>query len=355
MQAVVLAGGSGTRLHPLTMSTPKPMLPLFSKPVIEHSIELLRQHGADEVIIALSSASQEIAEHLGDGSAWGMDIAYSFEDEPKGTAGAVKLVQPRIKGTFIVISGDAVTDFDLRAAVEFHRRKSAIATLLLHEIDEPSDFGIVQQDPDGRITRLLEKPKSSEVFSNTINTGIYILEPEALSSIPYFTTCDFARDVFPRLLRNLEPVYGCLLPGYWCDVGNLIQYRNAHFDALMGKAHVEISGTEVEPGVWIGDDAEVHQTAELAGPLFLGTAADVRKNASLRPFTVVGHNSLVDEAAWVARSIVGSHAFIGRGTRVSDCVIGSGYRVPEQRSIRNQLVMEDEDPQIAVRTAEACA
>ena len=340
MQAVILAGGRGTRLYPLTMSSTKPMLPLFSKPVMEHSIELLRRHGVKDIIVAVSSDAEEIAAHFGDGSAWGVSIRYSFEDEPKGTAGAVKLVQPYIQGTFLVVSGDAVTDFDLSAAVDFHRRKSAIATMLLHHADDPADFGIVQYAPDGRITRFLEKPRSSEVFSSIINTGIYILEPEALSSIPYYTTYDFARDLIPRMLRNLEPVYGCRLPGYWCDVGNLIHYRNAHFDALVGKAQLDIAGTEVEPGVWIGDDAEIHETAELAGPLFLGTRAELRKNAALQPFAVVGENSLVDEAAIVARSIVGSRAFIGKGTRITDCVIGSGYRVQEQRSIKNQIVME---------------
>lgn len=343
MQAVILAGGCGTRLQPLTMSTPKPMLPLFSKPVLEHGIDLLRLHGVDEVIIALSSKSSEIMDHFGDGSAWGINIRYSIETEPKGTAGAVKLLQPVINDTFLVISGDTVTDFDLTAAIEFHKKKSAIATMLLHHADDPTDFGIVQHEADGRISRVLEKPKSSEVFSDTINTGLYILEPEALSSIPYFTTYDFARDLFPRMLRNMEPVYGCRLPGYWCDVGNLIQYRNAHFDALVGKARIDIVATEVEPGVWIGEDTEVHQTAELAGPLFLGAGAELRKNAALNPFSVIGGNSLVDEAATVARSIIGSRAFIGKGTKITDCVIGEGYRVHELRSIKNQIVMEEDE------------
>lgn len=352
MQAVILAGGSGTRLQPLTIDTPKPMLPIFSKPVMEHCIELLRRHGIDDVIIALSSKTREIMEHFGDGSAWDINIRYSFEDEPKGTAGAVKLIQSHIEDTFLVVSGDTLSDFDLTAAVEYHKRKSAIATVLLHEVDDPTDFGIVQHEPDGRITRLLEKPKSNEVFSKTINTGLYVLEPEALSSVPYSTTYDFARDLFPRLLRNFEPVFGCRLPGYWCDVGNLIQYRNAHFDALIGKAQIDIEATEVEPGVWIGDDTEVHHTAELAGPLFLGAGAELRKNAELRPFAVVGGNSLVDEAASVARSIVGSRAFIGKGTRITDCVIGDGYRVQDRRSIKNQVVLDEDESMNLILSSE---
>lgn len=308
---------------------------------MEHSIELLCRHGVRDIIVALSSQAQEIADYFGDGSDWGVNIRYSLEDEPKGTAGAVKLIQPYIDDTFVVISGDAVTDFDLTAALDFHKRKSAIATMLLHQMDDPTDYGIVQHEPDGRITRFLEKPRTNEVFSSTINAGIYILEPEALSSIPYFTVYDFARDLFPRMLRNMEPVFGCRLPGYWCDVGNLNQYRNAHFDALTGKAQLEITGSEVEPGVWIGEYAEVHQTAELVGPLFLGTGAEVRKNAALKPFAVIGENSLVDEAASVARSIIGNRALIGKGTRITDCVIGCGLKVNDQQRMNNRVVHED--------------
>ncbi len=348
MQAVVLAGGRGTRLQPLSMSTPKPMLPLFSKPVVEHSIELLRKHGIDEIILAISADTREIIEHFGDGKEWGVRIRYSIETEPQGTAGAVKLLQPHITDTFLVVSGDTITDFDLTAAIDFHRTRSALATILIHEMDDPSDYGIVQHESDGRITRLHEKPKESEIFSTKINTGIYVLEPEALSSIPYFTAYDFSRDLIPRMLRNQEPVYGCQLPGYWCDVGSTLRYRNAHFDALTGKAHIDIEGTQVEPGVWIGDEAEIHSTAELVGPVFLGTGAELRKNSVLRPFAVVGENSLVDEAATVSRSIIGNGALIGKGSKITDCVIGDGYHVRDQKSVANQMIHQNEDAELVI-------
>lgn len=353
MQAVVLAGGKGSRLQPLTMSTPKPMLPLFSKPVLEHTIELLASHGIDEIIIAISPDANDVMDHFGNGSAWNVSIRYSIETEPQGTAGAVKLLQPHIRDTFLVVSGDTITDFDLTEAVRYHREKSALATLLLHEVDDPVDFGIVQHEPDGRITRLVEKPKSSEIFTKKVNAGIYVMEPTTLSSIPYFTNYDFARDLIPRLLRNSEPVYGCHLPGYWCDVGNVHHYRNAHFDALTGRAHIDIEGTEVESGVWIGEDAEVHVSAELVGPLFLGTGSELRRNSSLKPFAVVGENSLVDEAAVVARSIVGSRAFIGKGTKVTDCVIGDGYRVEDKTSVSNQMVLTTDDDDLVIVNLQA--
>jgi mannose-1-phosphate guanylyltransferase/phosphomannomutase len=215
-------------------------------------------------------------------------------------------------------------------------------------MNDPCDYGIVQQESDGSITRLHEKPKESEIFSNKVNAGIYVLEPEALSSIPYFTAYDFSRDLIPLMLRNQEPVFGCQLPGYWCDVGNTLAYRNAHFDALTGKAHIDIEGVEVEPGVWIGEEAEIHSSAELTGPLFLGTGAELRKNSSLRPFAVVGENTLVDEAASVFRSIVGNRAFIGKGSKISDCVIGEGYHVDEQKAISNQMVLVKDDAELLI-------
>ncbi|MDO8682825.1 MAG: NDP-sugar synthase [Armatimonadota bacterium] len=338
MQAVILAGGKGTRLHPLTANIPKPLTPMFNRPVMEHTLELLAKHGIRDVIVTLSHLAHEIVDYFGDGEKLGVDIRYSMEETPKGTAGGVKELQPLLDGTFLVVSGDAVTDFDITAALEFHRRKSAIATLLLHEVDDPSEFGVVSTSPDGQVTRFFEKPKAEEVFSHTVNTGIYILEPEALSCIPYDTPYDFGRELFPHMLRNMEPVFGCKPDGYWCDIGNLAQYRNAHFDALMGKAKLRITGTEIEEGVWVGDDCDVHSTARLTGPVFIGDGAEVRRNVSVGALSVVGDRTLLDEASTVRRSIVGNGAFIGRASRVTDCVIGTGYRVVDHGDVHNRVV-----------------
>ena len=338
MQAVVLAGGRGTRLHPLTTDTPKPMAPLFNRPVMERLVELLAKHEVTDIVVTLSYLARDIIGHFGDGKKFGVNIRYSIEDAPKGTAGGVKELQPVLSDTFLVVSGDAVTDFDLTQAIEYHRSKSAIATLLLHEADDPTEYGVVSTAADGRVIRFFEKPKEHEVFSKTVNTGIYILEPDVLSSIPYDTPYDFSRELFPRLLRNMEPVYGLNMPGYWCDIGNFVQYRNAHFDALTGKVSLNIPGTEIDEGVWVGEDCEVHSSARLSAPIFLGDGAEVRRNVRVGALSVVGDDALVDEGATIRRSIVGNGAFIGRASRVTDCVIGSGYRLSDHGDVHNRVV-----------------
>jgi len=340
MQAVILAGGKGSRLHPITSTVPKPMLSLFGQPIMEHCVRLLADHGIEDIIVTLSSKAQQIMDYFGDGSSWKVKLRYSVEEDPKGTAGAVKQVQHLIDGPFLVIAADTVTDFNLEEAWEFHREKSAIATLLVHKVDDPMEYGLVGLGSDGRVTRLVEKPKSEEVFTDIINTGICICEPEVLSSIPYETFYDFSRDLLPRLLRNQEPVYACRLDGYWCDIGSLMQYRNAHFDALLGKAKIEIAGKEVEKGVWLGNDVEIHKTARIRPPLFLGEGTDIRRNASLGGFSVIGEASLVDEGATVARSILGSGTFVGRATRITDCVIGNGYHVLDQLNVQNRVIVD---------------
>lgn len=178
----------------------------------------------------------------------------------------MRRIQPVLNDTFLVISGDAVTDFDLTSAIEFHQKKSAIATMLLYEVTNPTQFGIVETAEDGKIKRFIEKPRPSEVFTNTVNTGIYVLEPEVLSSIPYDTFFDFSKDLFPRLLQNQEPFYAFRAEGYWCDIGNLAQYRNVHFDALIGKVKLNLSANQVANGIWLGAKSDIHPSVKLSGP-----------------------------------------------------------------------------------------
>lgn len=340
MQAVILAGGKGTRLHPLTANIPKPMVPLFDRPVMEHCICLLARHGITDIIVTVSYLARDIMRYFGDGSRLGVKIRYSVETEPLGTAGGVKLIQEMIDDTFVVVSGDAVTDFDFRAAIEKHRAASAIATLLLHQVEDPTQFGIVECDPEGYITHFVEKPRSSEVFTNTVNTGIYIMEPDALSCIPYFQPYDFARELFPRMLNNREPVYGFAMPGYWCDVGNLLQYRNVHFDALEGRVDIDIPATHLGEGVWLGERVEIHSSVDLAAPVFLGDGVTVRGDSVLGERTVIGAETLVDEAAHIARSVIGSRSFVGRNTRVTDCIIGSSYSIMDSESVYDRTLVE---------------
>lgn len=329
MQAVILAGGSRARLHPPTTSIPKPLIPFFDRPVMEHSIKLLAKHGITDIIVTTSYLAKDIMRYFGNGSRWGVSIRYSIENEPMGTAGAVKLVQAMISETFVVVSGGAITDADLTVAITAHKSASPIATILLDRADDPTQFGVVDCDESGRVTRFVEKPKSADASANTVSSGIYLLEPEALSSIPYNTVQDFALNLFPRLLRNMEPVQGVRLSGYWCDAGNLLQYRNAHFDALQGKIRLDLPAVHAGEGIWVGERVDIHPSAQLASPIFIGSGASIGRDAVLGEQTIIGANALIGDGAYVARSVIGGGSFIGREMRVTDSVISGGYAVTQ--------------------------
>ena len=341
MQAVILAGGKGTRLYPITSRVPKPMVSLFNKPVLEHAIELLKKHDIRDIIITLAYKADQIIDYFGGGSKWGVNIQYSLEDTPMGTAGGLRRLQPLLKDTFLIISGDAVTDLDLSTALDFHKKKSAIATMLLYEVDNPAQFGIVESDRSGKITRFVEKPRASEAFTHTINTGIYVLEPEVITYIPYDTAHDFSRNVFPRLLQNQEPFYAVHTEGYWCDVGSLAQYRNVHFDALTGKVKLSLSATRVADGIWVGEDAEIHPTVKLKAPFYVGNGVHVRRGSALGRFTVIGDTGLIDDGARVTHSILGVGATVGKGAEVYGSVVGSGYQLPDGRQLEDEVVVPD--------------
>ena len=232
MKAVVMAGGEGTRLRPLTSNQPKPMVPIVGKPCMEHVIDLLRRHGVDDIVVTLAFMPQAIRSYFGDGSAHGVRIRYSVEETPAGTAGSVKLAEEELDEPFLVISGDALCDIDLTALIRAHEERESVVTIALKSVDNPLEFGIVVTDSDGRIERFLEKPSWSQVFTDTINTGIYVMDPEALRNVPEDEPYDFSKQLFPLLLEKGRPMYGHVVEGYWKDIGNLDQYREANFDAL---------------------------------------------------------------------------------------------------------------------------
>src|SRR5438046_1314469 len=258
MKAVVMAGGEGTRLRPLTSNQPKPMVPIVGKPCMEHILELLRSHGFTDIVVTVAFLPQAIRSYFGDGENLGLSIEYSVEESPLGTAGSVRLASGRLDDTFLVISGDALCDVDLGKIVELHREKNAAVTIGLKSVENPLEFGIVVTDEDGRVERFLEKPSWGQVFSDTINTGIYVLEPEVLRHIPKDRPFDFSKELFPLLLEMGRPIYGCVCDGYWQDIGNLDQYRQANFDALDEKIAFNISGLKICGDDWVGDGGERH-------------------------------------------------------------------------------------------------
>jgi len=342
MKAVVMAGGEGTRLRPLTSNQPKPLVPIVGKPCAEHIVELLRRHGFDDVVITLAFMPQAIRGYFGDGDAQGVKIRYSVEETPAGTAGSVKLAEEALDETFLVISGDALCDIDLTDLLRFHREKEALVTIALKSVDNPLEFGIVVTDEEGKIERFLEKPSWAQVFTDTINTGIYVIEPEVLAEIPTDRPYDFAKELFPRLLGKGRPLYGYVAEGYWQDIGNLEQYRQANFDALDERVALDIDGIKLRGNVWVGEGVELTDIESVEGPAFIGNYCRIDSAARVDPYSVLGASVVVRDHARIARSILDSSTYVGRSALVEGAVVGRTVEIREHARIHEGAAIGDE-------------
>ncbi len=341
MKAVVMAGGEGSRLRPLTLGRPKPMVPLVNKPVIAHILTLLKKHGITEVVVTVQYMADIIQRYFGDGHGLGMRLYYSVEDTPLGTAGSVKNAQAFLDEPFIVISGDALTDIDLTKVIAFHQQKRAKITITLFRVPDPLEYGVVITDANGRIQRFLEKPGWSEVISDTVNTGIYVIEPDVLDYFEANKVFDFSQNLFPLMMEKGDPLYGYVADGYWCDVGNLQEYLRASGDILEGRVQVGPLGTEVQPGVWVEDDVHIAPSAVLGGPVFLGSGVRVRAGAHIVGPAVIKENTIVDARAHVERSVIWANSYIGEAADVRGCIIGSQCNVKGQAVIFEGAVVGD--------------
>jgi mannose-1-phosphate guanylyltransferase/phosphomannomutase len=342
MKAVILAGGEGTRLRPLTSNQPKPMMPIANAPMMEHIVRLLAKHGFDDIVVTVAFLANHIRNYFGDGSEFGVRMRYATEESPLGTAGSVRNAMAELDETFLVISGDVVTDFDLSGVMKEHRAQEAFASIALKRVENPVEFGIVITHDDGTIERFLEKPTWGEVFSDTINTGIYVLEPEIFDFIAADTSVDFSGDVFPAVLEAGRKLHGQILDGYWEDVGTLEAYRRAHDDILDGHVAMEIEGFEVGEGVWLGEGADLSPDAEVHGPVLVGDNCRVEAGAVLRPYTVLGADVVVKADAELERCVIHDHVYIGPGVRVRGAVVGRASDLRDGARIEENAVIGDE-------------
>jgi mannose-1-phosphate guanylyltransferase / phosphomannomutase len=349
MKAVVMAGGEGTRLRPMTANQPKPLLPIVNRPIMEHVLRLLKRHGLPDTVVTVQFLAALVRNYFGDGEELGMSLQYATEEMPLGTAGSVKNAEAALRDDrFLVISGDALTDIDLTDMVNFHKKNGALVTIGLKRVPNPLEFGIIIVDDDGRVQRFLEKPTWGQVFSDTANTGIYVMEPEVLDHVAEGTSVDWSGDVFPKLLAEGAPLYGYIADGYWEDVGTHESYLKAQADMLSGKIDVEVDGFEVSPGVWVAEGAEVDPEAVLKGPLYVGDYAKVEAGAELREYTVLGSNVVVKEGAFLHRAVIHDNVFIGPSTNLRGCVIGkntdvmAGARIEEGAIVGDECVIEAE-------------
>jgi mannose-1-phosphate guanylyltransferase/phosphomannomutase len=342
VKAVVMAGGEGTRLRPLTSNQPKPMVPIVGKPCMEHILELLRTHGFEDVIVTVAFLPQAIRSYFGDGTTLGLNIQYSVEESPLGTAGSVRLASDALDDTFLVISGDALCDIDLKKIVEFHQQKGAAVTIGLKSVENPLEFGIVVTDEDGKVERFLEKPSWGQVFSDTINTGIYVLEPEVLKHIPTDRPYDFSKELFPLLLEMGRPIYGYVCEGYWQDIGNLDQYRQANFDALDERVRLNVPGLKIRGDVWIGEGVEIDDVEGVEGPAFIGNYARISPEASVGPYTVLGSATTLRERGRVSRSVLDASCYIGRSAVVEGAIVGRNCDIRAHARIHEGVAIGDQ-------------
>lgn len=342
MKAVIMAGGEGTRLRPLTSNAPKPMLPVADRPMMEHIITLLKQHGFDEIVVTVAFLANHIKTYFGDGSEFGVTMRYTDEPIPLGTAGSVGNARAFLDETFLVISGDVLTDIDLTKVLEFHREKGAVATIGLTAVENPLEFGIVITKEDGSIERFLEKPTWGQVFSDTINTGIYVLEPEIFDHIPEGRSVDFSSEVFPALLAAGKPLYGALVEGYWEDVGTLEAYLSAHKDVLDGKVQAAVPGFLVNDGVWLGEGAEVSPDAVVVSPCVIGAGCIIEAGCRIGEYSVLGSNVRVKADAVIERSVLHDNVYVGAGSRLSGAVIGRSSSIRNKVRIDEGVVIGDE-------------
>jgi mannose-1-phosphate guanylyltransferase / phosphomannomutase len=342
VKAVVMAGGEGTRLRPLTSNQPKPMVPIVGKPCIEHILELLKKHRLEDVIVTVAFLPQAIRSYFGNGESLGMDIEYSVEESPLGTAGSVRLASDRLDETFLVISGDALCDFDLTRLVEFHKEKDAAVTIALKSVENPLEFGIVVTDSDGRVERFLEKPSWSQVFSDTINTGVYVIEPEVLRHVPTDRAYDFSKELFPLLLEMGRPVYGHVVEGYWQDVGDLTQYRQANFDALDGRVALEIPGVRLRGNVWLGEGVEIDDIDRIEGPAFLGNYCRIATDATVGPYSVLSSSVTLRERARTVASVIDASTHIGRSALIENAIVGRNCDIRAHVRIHEDVAIGDE-------------
>ncbi len=332
MRAVIMAGGEGKRLRPITCTMPKPMVPLLNKPIVDYTMDLLKRHGIVDAIYTLHYMGEVIKEHVGDGSPWGLRCSYSESDSPLGTAGSVKLAINSTDDKILVLSGDGITDIDISAALAEHEASGADATIVLKKVPSPTEYGVALLDSDGMIARFIEKPEQSEVFSDLANTGIYILGRSALDMIPDGEEYDFSKQLFPKMLERGMKLRGFVTESYWCDIGDISEYRRAQRDMLDGKVRFETIARNYS-GIYIEPNAHISESAALIPPCYIGSGVSIGKSAIIEPYSVLGSGSCIEEGSSIKRSILLDRVKVRRYAQIRASVICERAQVDDRASL----------------------
>jgi mannose-1-phosphate guanylyltransferase / phosphomannomutase len=339
-KAIVMAGGQGSRLWPLTLTRPKPLVPVANQPVIAHILHWLRGHGFSEVLVTLHYRANDIRRALREGPSFGLTITYEVEDEPLGTAGCVKAAEHWIAGEpFLIASGDALTDVDLTALQRKHRESGAWLTLGLKRVHDPSHFGVVEVANGGSVVRFQEKPGPGRAFSNLVNTGIYCIEPQVLTRVPRGRAADWSHEIFPLLLAEGQPLYGHELHGYWRDIGSLREYYRGQQDFLAGAIHMEAPAIKVGPHLWVGVNAHMAPGAVVKGPALLGAGCRIEPEALILPGSMLGAGTVVHRGACIAGAILGAGCVVGSGALLRDCIVDDEVEIGPHCVVQSRAVV----------------
>ncbi len=341
MKAIILVGGLGTRLRPLTCNTPKPMIPLVNQPFIEHMLENLRDQGIDDVILAVQYLAARFRATLGDGARLDLKLQIVEEPEPRGTAGAVKNVEHLLDGTTFVFNGDVMTDLDLRAMLAYHRERESKLTIALTPVEDPTAFGLVETHPDGRIRRFIEKPNRDDITTDMINAGTYIIEPEVFRYVPPGQHYMFERGLFPVLLQTNDPMYGYSSRAYWTDVGKPQTYLEVHHDILIGKVRYQFRGRQIADRVWAEDGVDIHASAQIVGPVVLGPGVQIGAGARIIGPTVIGARCVIGTNATVEAAVLWEDNVVGENTLLRSCVLGRGNQIGARAHLADGTIVSD--------------
>ena len=337
MQAVILAGGLNSKCMSLYGNCLKPMLPFFDKPIIDHLVSWASTQNITEIVIVLSQKSTQIAEYLGDGSRYGVTIKYIVEKRPLGTSGSFKNISSILNDTFVVIPSDIITDIDLISPIELHKQKLATATLITTISNETSDYGIVGLNNRNQVVQFAEKPKSSESFSNIINTGIYIMSKDCLSSISNTQYSDMVYDLFPRLINNNELFAACG-DGYWCDVADASAYKKAHFDVLEGKLSIKTETANLGKGIWMGKNVSINPKVTICPPAYFEDNVKIDADVHFAGKSIIGSNTVINKNAYIFNSIIGHDSILENNSRITNAVLGGPFKTQEGQRLSGDII-----------------
>ncbi len=342
MKAILLAGGKGTRLRPLTLHTPKPIVPIFNRPFLHYQIDQLRRvPEVDEVILSLNYQPRRIEEVFGDGEGLGVRIRYVVEPMPLGTGGAIRYAGDQLTESVIVFNGDVLTGVDVNALLALHRERRAKATIVLTPVDNPRAYGLVETDPRGNIQRFLEKPGDDEITCNTINAGIYVLEPDTFDRIPKDTAWSIERSYFPSLIDRGETFVAYIDNGYWIDIGTAAKYLQVHRDIMDGTYAAPPFAGLAAGTPWVAPDVKIDEGVEVHGPCFIDEGVVLRSGARILPYSVVGRQTHVEERAVVDGSIIWPNGWIGPEASVHGSILGRNCHVGRGVAVQTTAVLGD--------------